>query len=182
MGTVQGVTHLILLNGAPGVGKSTVAAALAKAVPEMSVLDVDTIKHALPTWTTDPQKAGLEARRLAVVEIARLLSQGSDVVLGQYLPRPDFIEELEALASRSGAAFVEVVLELEASALAARIALRSEFPTRPEHAINNELVGPADVDGLIASIEGLRALRPQAKRISSSSLDSALSEIHALLV
>ena len=58
----------------------------------MSVLDVDAIKHALPTWATDPQEAGLEARRLAIAEITRLLSQGSDVVLGQYLPRPDFIE------------------------------------------------------------------------------------------
>lgn len=147
----------------------------------MSVLDVDAIKHALPTWTTDPQEAGLEARRLAIVEITRLLSQGSDVVLGQYLARPDFIEELEALASRSGATFVEVVLELDAPSLATRIARRSEIPTRPEHAINNELVGPADVEAMVASIEALRAVRPQAKRICSSSLDSALNEIRALL-
>lgn len=147
----------------------------------MSVLDVDAIKHALPTWTTDPHEAGLEARRLAIVEITRLLSQGSDVVLGQYLARPDFIEELEDLASRSGATFVEVILEIDAPSLATRIARRSEIPTRPEHAINNELVGPADVEALVASIEALRAVRPQAKPISSNSLDSALNEIRALL-
>lgn len=148
----------------------------------MSVLDVDAIKHSLPTWTTDPQKAGLEARRLAIAEITRLLSQGSHVVLGQYLARPDFIEELEALASMSGTTFVEVILELDAHSLATRVARRSEVPTRPEHAINNELVGPADVEALVASIEALRAVRPQAKWVSSKSLDSALNDIRALLV
>jgi predicted kinase len=147
----------------------------------MSVLDVDEIKHSLPTWTTDPQEAGLKARRLAIAEITRLLSQGSHVVLGQYLARPDFIEELEALASRSGATFVEVVLELDAPTLATRVARRSEIPTRPEHAINNELVGPADVEALVASIEALRTIRPQARWISSNSLDSALNEIRTLL-
>ena len=104
------------------------------------------------------------------------------MVLGQYLARPDFIEELEALASRSGAAFVEVVLELTAPSLAiAEITRRSEIPSRPEHAINNELVGPSDVEALVASVEALRALRPHAKRISSNSLDLALNEIRALL-
>jgi predicted kinase len=147
----------------------------------MSVLDLDAIKHALPTWPSNPEAAGLQARRLAIVEIARLLSHGSDVVLGQYLARPDFIEELEELASRSGAAFVEVVLELDARSLSVRIAQRTANPTRPEHAVNNELVGPADVETFIASLEALRAVRPQAKRISSNSLDSALSEIRALL-
>ena len=147
----------------------------------MSVLDVDAIKHALPTWTTDPEEAGLEARRLAIAEIKQLLTQGLDVVLGQYLARPDFIEDLEALATGSGATFVEVILELDAPALATRIARRSETPTRPEHAINNELVGPADAEALVASIDALRAVRPQAKWIGTNSLDSALSDVRALL-
>jgi hypothetical protein len=103
------------------------------------------------------------------------------VVLGQYLARPDFIEELEALASRLGATFVEVVLELDAPFLATRIARRLEIPTRPEHAINNGLVGQADVRALVASIEALRIVRPQAKWISANSLDSALIEMRALL-
>lgn len=175
------VSHLVLLNGAPGVGKSTAAAALARSVPLMSVLDLDAIKHALPSWTTDPRAAGLEARRVATAEIARLLSQGSDVVLGQYLARPGFIEELEALAARSGATFVEVVLELDAPALATRLARRAEISTRPEHAINNTLVGPADAEALVATIQALRAVRPNAKWIAADSLETTLVDIRALL-
>jgi len=147
----------------------------------MSVLDLDAIKHALPTWTTDQHGAGLEARRLALIEITRLLLEGSDVVLGQYLARPDFIEELEALAGRSGATFVEVVLELDDPSLATRLAHRSETPTRPEHAINNQLVGPADVEAFVASIETLRVIRPQARWINANSLDSTLTAIRTLL-
>jgi predicted kinase len=89
--------------------------------------------------------------------VARLLSQGSDVVLRQYLAHPDFIEELEALATRSGATFVEVVMELDAPALATRLARRSEISTRPEHAINNTHVGPAAAEALVASIHALRS-------------------------
>jgi predicted kinase len=147
----------------------------------MSVLDLDAIKHALPNWTTDPGEAGLEARRVATAEIARLLSQGSDVVLGQYLARPDFIEELEALATGSGATFVEVVLELDVPALATRLARRSEISTRQEHAINNTLVGPADAEALVASIQALRAVRPNAKWIAADSLETTLADIRALL-
>lgn len=172
--------HLVLLNGAPGVGKSTTADALAQQVGRMSVVDVDSIKHALPFWSTDPAEAGAAARRLALVEIERLLSEGFDVVLPQYLARSEFIEELEAVALRCGAAFVEVVLDLDASALAARLADRRATPSRQEHTVNTELVGPEDAGALVASLQALRRTRPTAIWLSAHNLDSTVAAVRAL--
>jgi adenylate kinase family enzyme len=59
------VARLVLINGTPGSGKSTVAAALADRVPMMLALDVDGIKHALGRWEDDATAAGHHARWLA---------------------------------------------------------------------------------------------------------------------
>jgi predicted kinase len=177
----RAVGFLVLINGAPGVGKSTVAAALAASTPRMTALDLDPIKHALPSWTSDPHEAGLAARRIAVAECASRLAEGFSVVTGQYLARTDFIEELEELAKSVGAIWVEVILELDAAALATRLALRADTPTRPEHHVNNTLVEPSDAAALIASLEPLRSARPNAAWIVCDRLDKTVADIRALL-
>jgi hypothetical protein len=94
---------LVLLNGAPGVGKSSLADRLVRQRPMMLALDVDGIKHALGRWEDDAGTAGRHARRLAVALIREQLAVGYDVVVAQYLARTDFIEELERVSADSGA-------------------------------------------------------------------------------
>ena len=156
------MTRLVLINGAPGSGKSTLAAALAPDRPLTLALDVDAVKHSLGRWDDDLLASGLHARRLAVALAREHLDAGYDVVLGQYLARTDFIEDLERLAAELGATFVELVLELDAPSLAARLAARSSAPTRPEQVVNDRLVGPDDAARLVASLEPLRDSRPGA--------------------
>ena len=156
------MTRLVLINGAPGSGKSTLAAALAQDRPLTLALDVDAIKHSLGRWDDDLLASGLHARRLALALAREHLDAGYDVVLGQYLARTDFIEDLERLAAELGASFVELVLELDAPSLAERLAGRSSAPTRPEQVVNDRLVGPDDADRLVASLEPLRDSRPSA--------------------
>jgi predicted kinase len=156
------MARLVLINGAPGSGKSTMAQTLAEERAMTLALDVDMIKHSLGRWDEHPSASGLHARRLSLALAEGHLSAGYDVVLGQYLARTPFIEDLAALAQRLDVRFFEFVLDLDAATLAARLARRASDPHRPEHVVNNQLVGPDDASRLVASIEALRQVRPGA--------------------
>jgi predicted kinase len=172
----------VLINGAPGAGKSTLAGALAHDRHLTLQVDVDAIKHSLGGWQQDTGASGLHARRLALALVAEHLGAGYDVAMGQYLARPDFIEELSALAERHDARFFEFVLELDEAALSERLTLRTDAPDRPEHEVNNRLVGPGDAGDLVASLEALRPLRRRAVWIDArGSLDSVLALLRASL-
>src|SRR5690606_17116939 len=100
------VPVLLLLNGAPGAGKSTLAARLAARRPLALALDIDQLKHSLGGWEADLQSSGLQARRLALALAGRHLEGGHDVLIGQYLARPSFLTQLQDLARECGARFV----------------------------------------------------------------------------
>lgn len=44
------MSRLVLINGAPGAGKSTLAQALAQDRPMTLALDIDALKHSLGCW------------------------------------------------------------------------------------------------------------------------------------
>jgi predicted kinase len=143
-------------------------------------LDVDSIKHSLGRWDEDPTASGLHARRLTLALAREHLNAGYDVVIGQYLARVAFIEDLERLAEELGARFLEFVLELDAATLADRLALRERDPDRPEHTVNNRLVGPDDASRLVEAIEALRRVRPRATWIDArGSQASTLDQLRA---
>lgn len=156
------MSRLVLINGPPASGKSTIALSLAQDRPLTLALEVDAIKHALGRWDADPSASGLHARRLSLALAGAQLRSGFDVVIGQYLAKTPFIEELEHLSGECRARFHEFVLDLDAASLAARLAGRALNPDRPEHQINNRLVGPADAAQLVRSLQSLRESRPGA--------------------
>lgn len=156
------MARLILINGAPGSGKSTIAQAIAQDRAMTLALDVDALKHALGRWEADPAASGLQARRLSLRVAVEHLDSGFDVVMGQYLAETSFIESLEQTAEEAGAIFREYVLELDAATLARRLAARARRPDRPEHGVTNRLVGPADAPALVESLEPLRKSRGRA--------------------
>jgi predicted kinase len=153
------------------------AQALAQDREMTLALDVDTIKHSLGRWDDDPVASGVRARQLYLALAEEHLRAGFDVVLGQYLAQTPFIEDLEALADRLEVAFVELVLDIDVPTLAGRLAMRASDPDRPEHVVNNRLVGPDDANRLVASMEGHRLNRPRAIWVDARGPHSSTADL-----
>jgi predicted kinase len=138
MPIVTAVAQLILINGLPGSGKSTVARSVAAERPLSLVLDVDVVRGLLSGWIDTPTTAGLLARELALAMCATHLGAGYDVLVPQFLGRPEFVVSLERSAWDAGVPFVEIALllppERAAERVAERVAERSAASARPEHA------------------------------------------------
>ncbi|WP_374968943.1 AAA family ATPase [Terrabacter sp. BE26] len=176
------MSRLVVINGAPGSGKSTMSTGLAQDEPLTLALDIDMIKHALGRWDHDPSSSGLHARRLSLVLAREQLDSGLNVVVAQYLASTTFIEDLEHLADECGAAFHEFVLDLDAVALAERLIRRATDPDRPEHEVNNRHVGPEDAETLVQSLQDLRTSRPRAIWVDArGSRDATLSILRSHL-
>jgi predicted kinase len=127
------VPRLILLNGAPGIGKSTLARRYVDDHPLALCLDIDSVRAMLGRWLEQPIQSGLAARALAI-EMARThLRTGHDVIVAQYLGRIDFVEQLDQLARDAGVAFIETALQTDAADAVARFTRRSMYPQTSAH-------------------------------------------------
>jgi predicted kinase len=101
---------LIHVNGAPGMGKSSLARRWVADNPLTLLLEIDEIRAALGGWEDVPESR-LIARDLAVALAEAHLGAGRDVVVPQYVGRNEFIATLEGSARGVGAVFVEVLMD-----------------------------------------------------------------------
>jgi predicted kinase len=101
---------MIVLNGPPGCGKSTLAQMYVDAHPLSLNLDIDRVRSLIGRWRDEPYQAGLLARAIALAAARTHLAAGHDVVMPQFLGRPTFLEQVERLAGEVGAHFHEIVL------------------------------------------------------------------------
>jgi predicted kinase len=83
--TLAGVPRLILLNGPPGCGKSTLARRYVEDHPLALNLDIDRIRDLLGRWPDHPHQAGLAARAIALAAARAHLRAGHDVMIPQYV-------------------------------------------------------------------------------------------------
>jgi len=123
------VPLLVLLNGAPASGKSTIAAALVDRRQLSLNLDIDVVRGQLGCWLDEPSEAGLAARSLAVAMARTHLQSGRDVFVPQFLVRPGFADELASLAADCDAEFVSIALIVD------RETARSSFAARTTEAV-----------------------------------------------
>ena len=134
---------LVLLNGPPASGKSTIAARLVAERPLALNLDIDVVRSLLGDWKARPPEAGIAVRRLALVMAREHLGSGHDVIVPQFLAKAEFIDQLADSAGSIGAEFVEIALMIivrmpsprsNAGVLSPsqrRIAMRSRLSRKP---------------------------------------------------
>lgn len=160
--------RLIVLNGPPAVGKSTLAQLYVDDHRLALNLDIDTVRTMLGQWQTQ-RDSGLLARVLVLAMVRVHLVAGHDVVIPQYVADMRFIEELEQVTRELGVGFDEVVLLDSRENMLRRFVERTEAAALPAHAWAWEMLQrsgglstiPELYDALLLALQD----RPSATRI-----------------
>jgi predicted kinase len=160
-----GAPQLVVVNGAPAAGKTTVARAWADAHPGALAIDVDAIKEQVDNWRDWPIGAGLAAREHAVELASAHLLTGNSVVISQLYGRVVLIEALEQVSRSHGAQLVELLLTGD------REQLRTRFERRG--GVQLEMAGPLGFDELYDRAEQMPELRPDTIVIDVAGADEA---------
>lgn len=171
---------LILLNGPPAVGKSTLARRYADAHPMTLVLEIDAVRALIGSWLDEWQRSGPAAREIALAMARTHLEAGHDVIVPQLLTRREFVDELEATTTAAGARFYEFTLLDPREVVVARFETRAESPEGFSSRALIEKIGHKPGDGYDAFVAAL-AERPDAVVIDDPLSDAAYSRLLRLL-
>jgi len=174
------VPRLIVLNGPPGCGKSTIAQRYADDHPLTLNLDVDRVRALLGSWKQDAYAAGLRARAMSVAAARVHLTAGHDVVVPQFLARPSFLDELAMLAAETGAVFRELVLLDSRDSVVRRFAERTKASADPVHLDAAAQVADGDLERMYDALLDLVQSRPGATVIPAP--EGGIDETYAAVL
>lgn len=118
------MARLTVLNGAPGIGKSTLAARYVESHAGVLNLDIDVVGSLIGGWRDDFSATVATARTDALALAAGHLGQGLDVVVPQFIGRVSQLERFEAVARDAGAGFRHIVLMDTRDSVAERLSQR----------------------------------------------------------
>jgi predicted kinase len=136
------VARLIHLNGAPGVGKSTIAERYVAEHPGVLNCEIDRLRCFVGGWRDDFGAAGAIVRPVALAMIGAHLAGGRDVLLPQMLADESERARFRAAAVESGHRYVHVLLQAPPGEAGARFYGRSE-----EDELHTVIRGVVDADG-----------------------------------
>ncbi len=180
------MASLIVINGMPGVGKSTLARRFAADHPGTLVCDIDLLRTYIGGWRDDFIGAGARIRPAALGLIRGYLSESGDVVLPQLFARVSELERFERAARDAGAEFVEVMLEAAGDDALRRFHARDDG-SDPWHPVVREIVAQSGGDehlrAYATQLAELLARRPATKVVPSvaGEVDATYEALHAAL-
>jgi predicted kinase len=179
--------RLILLNGPPGIGKSTLAQRFVDEHPLALDLDLDSVRRMLGRWDEHPIDAGLLARAMTL-EMARVhLRAGHDVIVPQYLGRPEFLAQAEEVARDVDARFLEFVLMDGRDSCVQRFQRRTTEAATTAHveagALMDRFGGRPALEAMYDRLLLLLSHRPAARVIQSrdGQSDAAYADLRRLV-
>ena len=184
MGHHVPIARLVLLNGPPGIGKTTLAERFLLEHPLALNLDVDSIRCSMGRWDVHERSKDL-ARALAV-EMARThLRAGFDVVVPQLVARPEFIEVLDEVATTTGAQFHEILLLAPAEQAIARFRARRAVmeATGVRHPQGTAEHDTQTMAAIVRELAAIATTRTRTRVIDTEAggLDEAYAALRALL-
>ncbi|WP_304044942.1 AAA family ATPase [Jatrophihabitans endophyticus] len=161
--------RLVVLNGPPASGKSTIAQRYLDEHPGALSLDLDRFRRFVGGWRDDPLDAHHLTTDFALAAAAAHLRAGHDVVVPQYFGRVDRLARLDELADQTGAVPDEFVLFGTRDAMVARFAARTAAAADPTHLEAQDLL---DAAGGVRQLEAMYdrlllviAARPRAQLV-----------------
>jgi len=159
----EAVARLIHLNGAPGIGKSTLARRYAEDHPGILVCDIDVLRTLVAGWQEDFHEAGTRIRTTALATITSYLQSGHDVVLPQFVARAEELARFRSAAARGEAQYVGVVLTAEPRVVIDRFRTRSVIESDDPlvAAISEVVEGLGGADVIAGSCTDLDVLADQ---------------------
>jgi predicted kinase len=179
--------RLIVLNGPPAIGKSTLAQRYVDEHPLALNLDIDAVRRLLGAWREHPLEAGLIARAMTL-EMARVhLRAGHQVIVPQYLGRPQFLEQAEQVAAEVGVPFCEFVLMDGRDSAVRRFSERTAAGETIAHVEAGALMerwgGRPALEAMYDRLLLVLSHRPNAKVIQSrdGEIDAAYAELRGHL-
>lgn len=101
---------LIVFNGPPASGKSTLARLVCEELDRCLHIDVDQVRDMIVGWELDKLASGLLARSLARSMAICHLSSGLPVVVSQLFGRPEDLDLFRGIAASQGAMYLELAV------------------------------------------------------------------------
>lgn len=101
---------LIILNGPPGVGKSTIAKRLHQDLSASVLVDVDELRRTIPDYRERREESLREAYELTVEAITENLKFGHDVIIDKAVSYSDTLHSFVNAGKNSGAEVYELLL------------------------------------------------------------------------
>ncbi|WP_067438830.1 AAA family ATPase [Nocardioides jensenii] len=174
---------LIHLNGAPGVGKSTIARRYAERNPGVLNCDVDVLRTMIGGWRADFEGVGALIRPVALAMLAEHLRHGNDVVLPQMLVRGTELARFREAALGAGAGYLHILLDAPPAVATDRFYGRPA--DEPLHAtirgIVDEAGGPEQIAAYHRGLEALAQEVPGTRRVpADGDVEATCAALRAL--